>query len=115
MATQKRMKANELVTLLAELVVMDIEMMARFANIPVQNLRSWLAGKKENLRLQSVMNLMSVMGLKVDNGLRLDDARVHYWYIEDSIFSQKKSVYAALTKLSKLLAGCSITAVESSS
>ena len=115
MATQKRMKANELVTLLAELVVMDIEMMARFANIPVQNLRSWLAGKKENLRLQSVMNLMSVMGLKVDNGLRLDDARVRYWYIEDSIFSQKKSVYAALTKLSKLLAGCSITAVESTS
>lgn len=47
MATQKRMKANELVTLLAELVVMDIEMMARFANIPVQNLRSWLAGRRK--------------------------------------------------------------------
>ncbi|WP_262378257.1 hypothetical protein [Pseudomonas sp. WS 5532] len=111
MATQKRMKANELVLLLAKLVDMDVEMMARIANLPVRNLRSWLAGKRENLRLQSVMNLMSVMGLKADGGLRLDDSRVHYWYIEDTIFSQKKRVYASITQLSKLLTGCSITAV----
>ncbi|MDH0342017.1 hypothetical protein [Chromobacterium haemolyticum] len=112
MAANKRLKANELVMLLAGLLNLDVELMARVGNLPVRNLKSWLAGKKENLRPQSVINLMSLLGLKVDNGIRLDDSRVHYWSISDGAFTRSKAAYQPLTALSKLLVGCSITAVR---
>lgn len=112
MAPTKRLKANELVMLLAGLLNLDVELMARVGNLPVRNLKSWLAGKKENLRPQSVINLMSLLGLRVDGGIRLDDSRVHYWHIQDRTFGRSKTAYAPLTALSKLLVGCSITAVR---
>lgn len=112
MAANKRLKANELVMLLSGLLNLDVELMARVGNLPVRNLKSWLAGKKENLRPQSVINLMAMLGLKVDNGIRLDDNRVHYWSISDGTFSRSKAAYQPLTAISRLLAGCSITQVR---
>jgi len=111
MAPTMRLKANELVLLLAGLLNLDVEMMARVGNLPVRNLKSWLAGKKENLRPQSVISLMNLLGLKVENGIRLHSDRVHYWHIDDGMFKRTAAAYEPLTKLSKLLAGCSITAV----
>lgn len=112
MASSKRLKANELVTLLSGLLNLDVELMARVGNLPARNLRSWLSGKKENLRLQSVMNLMSILGLKLEGGIRLDDSRVHYWNISDGFFTRGKTAYQSLVALSKLLSGGMITAVR---
>lgn len=113
MTTANRgLKANELVMLLAGLLNLDVEMLARVGNVPVRNLKSWLAGKKENLRPQSVINLMGLMGLTVGgSGIRLDDTRVHYWNLSDGMFTRSKSAYQALTSLSKLIVGCHITRV----
>jgi hypothetical protein len=97
---------------LADLLDLDVELMARVGNLPVRNLRTWLAGKKENLRPQSVINLMTMLGLKVDSGIRLDCSRVHYWTMHDGTFSRRKTVYQPLTALSKLMSGCSITTVK---
>jgi len=108
----KRLKANELVLLLSGLLNFDVDLMARVCNLPAQNLRSWLSGKKDNLRAQSVINLMTQLGLVVDNGIHLDSKRVHFWNIHDGTFGSSKAAYGALSALSKLLSGCSITAVQ---
>lgn len=112
MVPTKRLKANELVTMLAGLLNLDVNLLARVANVPTRNLVSWLAGKKDNLRLQSVMSLLSLLGLKLEAGIRLDDKRVHFWHINDGLFAGDKSAYESLTKLSKLLSGCMITRVR---
>lgn len=111
MAPTKRLKANELVTMLAGLLNLDVNLLARVANVPTRNLISWLAGKKDNLRLQSVMSLLSLLGFKLERGIRLDDKRVHFWHINDGLFAGGKSAYESLTKLSKLMSGCMITRV----
>lgn len=112
MAPVKRLKANELVMLLAELLNLDVELMARVGNIPSRNLKSWLAGKKENLRLQSVVSLLSILGLKFEDGIRLSDDRVHFWRVNDGTFSRSKTVYEKLSRLSKLMSDCMITRIE---
>lgn len=107
-----RLRANELVTMLAGLLNLDVKLLAQVANVPTRNLLSWLAGKKDNLRLQSVMALLSLMGLKLEDGIRLDDKRVHFWHINDGLFAgSSKTVYGSLSRLSKLLADCMITRV----
>lgn len=112
MAPSKKLKANELVMLVAGLLRLDVEFMARVGNLPVRNLRSWLAGKKENLRLQSVVGLLSLLGLSAgSNGIHLDGKRVHFWYINDGMFTKTKAAYQTLTALSRLLANCMITKV----
>lgn len=113
MVPTKRLKANELVMMLAGLLNLDVKVLARVANVPTRNLTSWLAGKKDNLRLQSVMSLLSLLGLKLEDGIKLDDKRVHFWQINDGSFAGK-GAYESLTKLSKLLTGCMITRVQSS-
>lgn len=111
MVPTKRLKASELVLMLSGLLNMDVKLLARVANVPTRNLVSWLAGKKDNLRLQSVMSLLTLLGFKVDAGIRLDDKRVHFWHINANLFAGDKSTYESLTKLSKLLSGCMITRV----
>lgn len=111
MADAKRLKANELVMMLAGLLNLDVNLLARVANVPKRNLMTWLAGKKDNLRLQSVMSLLAILGFNLDDGIKLDDKRVHFWYVNDGLFSNSKSVYQSLSKLSKLMAGCMITKV----
>ncbi len=111
MVPTKRLKANELVMMLAGLLNLDVSILARVANVPTRNLMSWLAGKKDNLRLQSIVALLSLMGIRLDDGIQLDDKRVHFWTVNDSIFAGRKGAYDSLTKLSKLLTGCMITRV----
>lgn len=112
MSAGKRLKANELVILLSGLLNLDATLMARVANVPKRNLVSWLyAGKKDNLRLQSIVSLLTLLGLKLDDGIRLDDKRVHFWQINDSLFTRGKSAYESISKLSKLMPGCMITKV----
>jgi len=111
MGDAKRLKANELVTMLAELLNLDVNLLARVANVPKRNLETWLSGKKDNLRLQSVMSLLAILGFNLDDGIKLDDKRVHFWRVNDGLFSNSKSVYQSLSKLSKLMAGCMITKV----
>lgn len=111
MVPTKRLKANELATMLAVLLNLDVSILARVANVPKRNLLSWLLGKKENLRLQSVMSLLAMLGLKFEGGIRLDDNRVHFWHIKDGMFSRGKSAYETLSKLSRLMSGCLITRV----
>jgi hypothetical protein len=108
-------KANDLVLLLAQLLELDVELMARVGNVPVGNLRTWLAGKKENLRPRSVINLMSMLGLSVTDGVRLDPSRVHYWNLHDGLFASRKKVTQPLTALSRLMTNCQITAVRAPS
>lgn len=113
MVTAKRLKANELVIMLARLLNYDVTLMSRVANVPKRNLLSWLfAGKKDNLRLQSVVSLLTLLGLRLDDGIRLDDKRVHFWYINDGLFSWGKTAYETISKLSKLMSGCMISQVE---
>lgn len=111
MAPTKKLKAHELATMLAVLLNFDVNILARVANVPKRNLLSWLLGKKENLRLQSVMSLLSMLGLKFEGGIRLDDNRVHFWQIKDGLFSRRRSAYETLSKLSKLMSGCLITRI----
>jgi hypothetical protein len=111
MASENRLKANELVMLVAGLLNLDVEFMARVGNLPVRNLRSWLAGKKENLRPQSIVSLLTLLGLKVDKTISLDPSRVHFWTVHDGMFSRGKKAYRAITALSKLMAGSMITEV----
>lgn len=111
MAPNKRLKANELVMILAGLLNLDVHFLARVANVPTRNLMSWLAGKKDNLRLQSIVSLLSLLGIRLDDGIQLDDKRVHFWTINDSIFAGKKGAYEPLSKLSKLLTGCMISRI----
>jgi len=111
MSSTKRLKASELVMLVAGLLNLDVEFMARVGNLPVRNLRSWLAGKKENLRPQNIINLLTLLGLKVDKSISLDPERVHFWTIHDRTFGSSKKAYRALNALSKLMAGSMITEV----
>lgn len=112
MVAAKRLKANELVIMLSGMLSFDITVMARVANVPKRNLMSWLfAGKKGNLRLQSIVSLLTLLGLKLEGGIRLDDKRVHFWQVNDGLFSRGKGVYETLSKLSKLMPGCMITRV----
>lgn len=111
MAPTKRLKAYELVHMLAGLLNLEVEMLARVANVPTRNLQSWLAGKRDNLRLQSVTSLLTLLGFKLDGGIRLDDKRVHFWKISDGLFAGGSTAYESLSKLSKLLNGGMITRV----
>lgn len=112
MSAAKRLKANELVIMLSGLLNFDVTLMARVANVPKRNLFSWLfAGKKDNLRLQSIASLLTLLGLKLEDGIRLDDKRVHFWQINDGLFAGGKSAYDTISRLSKLMPGCLITRV----
>lgn len=114
MASGKQLKANELVLLVAGLLKFDVDLMARVGNLPVRNLKSWLAGKKDNLRVQSIVHLFSLLGLTVSSsGIRLDEKRVHFWNVSERLFTSKRATYAPLGALSKLMAGCAITEVKS--
>lgn len=112
MGNGKRMTANELVSVLAGLLNFDAELLARVGNLPLRNLQSWLAGKQDNLRGDSVVTLMSLVGIRLGQQIRLDPDRVHYWTITDDWFSRSKAAYRPLTALSKLMVGCAITAVQ---
>lgn len=107
------MRANEIVGLFAKLLRIDVATIANIAgNIPRANLGAWLQGKRENLRHESVLRLLELIGLQVTTGLHLDPKRVHIWNVVNGMFSNSNKAYAPLRAISKLMDGCSITRVE---
>lgn len=107
------MRAYEIVGLFAQLLRIDVATIANIVgNIPRANLAAWLAGTRENLRHESVLRLLELIGLRPSTGLKLDPVRVHNWYVRDGLFSSSEKAYAPLRAISKLMAGCAITRVE---
>lgn len=112
-STTRPMRAHEIVGLFAQLLRIDVATVANIAgNIPRANLAAWLAGTRENLRHESVLRLLELIGLRPATGLKLDAGRVHNWYVQDSQFSSSAKAYAPLRAISKLMEGCAITRVE---
>ncbi|MGZ1522191.1 hypothetical protein [Xanthomonas citri] len=113
MSTARPLKANEIVGLFAILLGIDVTTIANLVgNIPRANIMAWLAGKRENLRHESVLRLMDLVGLKVDGGVQLDPGRVHIWQVKDSTLGSSKKAYACIRQISRLMEGCAITRVE---
>ena len=105
------LKANEIVQLFANLLGMDVPAVASAVAIPRANLVAWLAGKKENLRMASIVRLFALVGLVIKSGaLILDPRRVHFWEIRDGLFT--RNAYEPLQIISKMLEGAAITRVE---
>lgn len=108
----KPMKANEIVSVLSKLLGIDIALVASvIGNIPKANLAAWLRGKKDNLRIDSVLRLLQLVGLEVnDRGVGLSVTRVHFWRIRDRLFT--RNAYLPLQAMNSLLASGAITRVE---
>lgn len=112
-ALSRPMRAHEIVGLFAQLLRIDVATIANIVgNIPRANLAAWLAGTRENLRYESVLRLLELIGLRPATGLKLDPSRVHNWYVRDGLFTNSEKAYASLRAISKLMAGCAITRVE---
>lgn len=112
-AQPRAMRAYEIVGLFAQLLRIDVATIANIAgNIPRANLAAWLAGTRENLRYESVLRLLELIGLRASTGLKLDPDRVHTWYVKDGLFNSSEKAYGPLRAISKLMAGCAITRVE---
>ena len=112
-AHPQAMRAYEIVGLFAQLLRIDVTAFANIAgNIPRANLAAWLEGTRENLRYESVLRLLELIGLRAGTGLKLDSARVHSWYVRDGLFNNSERAYGPLRAISKLMAGCAITRVE---
>lgn len=110
-AKKKPLTAWDLVSILASLTRMNVEFMAKAGNVPPQNLHSWLAGKQQNLRMQSISTIMSLLGLVIkEKGISLATNRVHFWFVDEKLFAPKKA-YAHLSSVSRLLANTAITKV----
>lgn len=113
LASPKPMRAYEIVGLFATLLRIDVATIANIVgNIPRANLAAWLAGTRENLRHESVLRLLELLGLRPSTGLKLDPTRVHNWYVRDDLLTNSEKAYASLRAISKLMDGCSITRVE---
>lgn len=105
------MKANELVSLFAKLMQIDVAAVASVAAIPLSNLAAWLGGKKDNLRMASVIQLLALVGLVVRNGtLVLDPRRVHFLKIQDGLLN--RNAYDPLVTICRMFKGMELTRVE---
>lgn len=111
--SNRPMRAHEIVKLFASLQKIDLATIANVVgNMPRANVLAWLSGKKDNLRQDSVVRLLDMIGLKIGNGVYLDPSRVHMWEINDNAFRSAKTAYRPLTVMSRLLKDCAITRVE---
>lgn len=73
-------------------------------------IRGW-QGKQQNLRMQSISTIMSLLGLVIkEKGISLVTNRVHFWFVDEKLFAPKKA-YAHLSSVSRLLANTAITKV----
>jgi hypothetical protein len=62
--SNRPMKANEIVKLFASLQSIDLATIANVVlNLPRANVLAWLSGKKDNLRKDSVIRLLDLIGL----------------------------------------------------
>lgn len=112
-ANPRPMRAYEIVRLFAQLLRIDVATIANIVgNIPRANLAAWLAGTRENLRHESVLRLLELIGLRPGTGLKLDSTRVHNWHVLDGVFTSSEKAYSPLRAISKLVNHCAITRVE---
>lgn len=111
--SQSKITVAGLALLLSTLQGVDIPLVARTANLPLENVKAWLDGNRSALRVQSLVSLMALLGLRLDAGVwQLDGGRVHFWHLEIGAFSNAERVLASLTTLSKLLNGAAITQLQ---
>lgn len=113
MSSQKPLSANKVASLLAELTGLDVFPLARAANIPTRNLHSWLGGRLDNLAVESVMDLLSLLGLRFEPTARLDSKRVHFWRLGSGFLGLGVGRSNPVSLLSKLFAGCQLVRLES--
>ena len=111
--SNRQMKAHEIVALFVQLLWIDLTTIANVVgNMPRANVAAWLSGKKENLRHESVIRLLDLVGLKVREGVYLDPSRVHVWKIKDGLLRNSRNAYEPLRILSRLMADSAITRIE---
>lgn len=111
--SQSKITVAGLALLLSTLQGVDIPLVARTANLPLENVKAWLDGNRSALRVHSIVSLMALLGLRLDAGVwRLDGARVHFWHLDIGAFSNAERELGSLTTLSKLLNGSAITQIQ---
>lgn len=109
----KNVSAAQIALLLSKLSGAEVSEIVRALAIPRANFDAWLAGNRSALRLQSVAQLMSMLGLRLADGKwSLDSTRVHFWHLTVPVMGSIDDALAPLMCLSKWLEGTSITRVE---
>lgn len=102
--SKTKISVSGLAHLLAKLLGYDIYTLSRAANIPRANVASWLGGNIRGLRVNTIVELMGMLGLRLDAGAwRLDPDRVHFWRIQLGAFTKADEALAAVELLSRLL------------
>ncbi|KGE50396.1 hypothetical protein [Xanthomonas axonopodis] len=112
--SKTKISVSGLAHLLAQLLGYDIYTLSRAANIPRANVASWLGGNIRGLRVNTIVELMGMLGLRLDAGAwRLDSQRVHFWRVKLGAFTKVEDALAAVELLSRLLgANSAITQVH---
>ncbi|TAL63657.1 MAG: hypothetical protein EPN79_16010 [Burkholderiaceae bacterium] len=112
-STPAPLNAQTLVGLLSRLMNMDMHAVAQVAGVPKKNMLAWIAGKRQALRLRSVVAILHTVGIRIES-LRsvLDPERVHFWDVRVPLFGSVRQAFMPLTALSKMLALGVITEVR---
>lgn len=111
--SKSKITVSGLALLLAKMQGVDIDVLARAANLPHENVLAWLEGNRSCLRVNSIVTLMALLGLRLDAGVwKLDAERVHFWHLEVGAFTNAEQALASLTVLSKMLTGSAITRIR---
>ncbi len=111
--SNSKITVSGLALLLAKMQGVDIDVLARAANLPHKNVQAWLGGNRSCLRVNSIVTLMALLGLRLDAGVwRLDADRVHFWHLNLGAFTSADRVLGSLTLLSKMLGGAAITRIR---
>lgn len=115
MATPPLLNAQTLVGLLSRMTNMDMQAAAQVAGVPKKNLMAWFAGKRQALRLRSIVAILHTVGIRIES-LRtvLDPERVHFWTIRLPRVGTGREALATLTAVSKLMPQGVITEVRPS-
>ncbi|MDQ1090698.1 hypothetical protein QE400_000111 [Xanthomonas sacchari] len=102
--SKTKISVSGLAHLLAQLLGYDIYTLSRAANIPRANVASWLGGNVRGLRVNTIVELMGMLGLRLEVGAwRLDPERVHFWRVKVGAFTKADEALAAVELLSRLL------------
>lgn len=107
------LNAQTLVGLLCGMMRLDLMSVARVAGVPQKNMLAWIAGKRQALRLTSIVAILHTVGVRID-ALRtvLDPTRVHFWDLRLPLLGRTRDRLATLTSLSKMMAGGALTEVR---
>lgn len=111
--SKTKISVSGLAHLLAQLLGYDILALSG-REYPTRQ-RSLLAGGNiRGLRVNTIVELMGMLGLRLDAGAwRLDSQRVHFWRVKLGAFTKVEDALAAVELLSRLLgANSAITQVH---